>query len=470
MLQLIEFKNIRDKTLSNYLSIVGQCGDELGYETYVVGGFVRDLILRRNSHDMDFVCVGSGLKLAEKVQQKIGGKLSLFENYGTAHLVCNNIELEFVGARKEFYHRESRNPIVEEGTLYDDISRRDLTINNLAICLNSENYGEFIDMFGGYYDLKNKIIKTPLDPNITFSDDPLRMLRCIRFSCRFNFTIEKNTFQGIKDNAKRIKIITSERIIDEINKILLTNKPSIGFKLLEETGLLEIIMPELHKLNINEEKNGVKHKNVFYHTLQVLDNVSEKSDNLYLRWAALLHDIGKLKTKQFDEEKNIWTFYYHEKIGADMIPHIFKELHLPLDTRMEFVKKMVELHMRPINITQEGVTDSAVRRLLFLAGDDIDDLMILASSDITSKKEWKVKKFQENYELLKNRMVEIEEKDHVRNFQPPIDGNEIMELFSLTPCKLVGEIKEDLKNAVLDGVIENNHESALKYILERYKH
>lgn len=460
-----------EKILKNkYLSLVGKCADKLGYETCVVGGFVRDLILNKQSNDLDFVCVGSGIKLAQEVQVALGNgaKLDIFESYGTAHIQYEGVELEFVGARKEFYHRESRNPIVEDGTLFDDISRRDFTINNIAIRLNDGVFGEYVDYFNCKEDLKNGIIRTPLDPNITFSDDPLRMLRCIRFATRFNFEIEEKTLQGIKDNVNRIEIIVPERIIVELNKILLCEKPSIGFKLLEETGLLKLIIPELHELNIVEYKNGIKHKNVFEHTLEVLDNVAKNSNKLYLRWSALLHDIGKLFTKTFDEEKNKWTFHNHEQIGAKHIPVLFKKLQLPLDNRMEYVKKMVELHMRPIKLVDYGVTDSGIRRLLFSADEDIEDLMLLASSDITSKKEWKKEKYKNEYTLLIQRMVEIEEKDHIRNFQPPVDGDEIMKLFSLKPCKLVGEIKESVKNAILDGIIPNNHDNALNYIKEHY--
>jgi len=456
-----------EKILKNkYLSLVGKCADKLEYETCVVGGFVRDLILNKQSNDLDFVCVGSGIKLAQEVQVALGNgaKLDIFESYGTAHIQYEGVELEFVGARKEFYHRESRNPIVEDGTLFDDISRRDFTINNIAIRLNDGVFGEYVDYFNGQEDLKNGIIRTPLDPNITFSDDPLRMLRCIRFATRFNFEIEEKTLQGIKDNVSRIEIIVPERIIDEINKILLCNKPSIGFKILEDCGLLKILLPELHELNIIEYKNGVKHKNIFEHTLEVLDNVSLLSNNLYLRWSALLHDLGKLYTKQFDEVNNKWTFHNHEHVGAEHVSSLFKRLHLPLDNRMDYVKKMVELHMRPIKLVDDGVTDAGVRRLLFSAGEYIDDLMILASSDITSKKQWKKDKYKTQYINLKQRMIEIEEKDHIKNFQPPVDGEEIMEIFSLKPCKLIGEIKENVKNAILDGIIPNDHDIALDYI------
>ena len=460
-----------EKILKNkYLSLVGKCADELGYETCVVGGFVRDLILNKQSNDLDFVCVGSGIKLAQSVQKALGdeAKLDVFESYGTAHILYNNTELEFVGARREFYHRESRNPIVEDGTMYDDISRRDFTINNIGIRLNKESFGEILDLFNGQEDLKNGIIKTPLDPNITFSDDPLRMLRCIRFATRFNFEIEPSTLQGIKDNAKRIEIIVPERIIDELNKILLTKKPSIGFYLLETTGLLEYIIPELHELNVIEVKDGVKHKNVFEHTLEVLDNVASESDKLYLRWSALLHDIGKLFTKTFDKDLKKWTFHNHEHEGASYIPKLFNRLHLPLDSRMEYVKKMIDLHMRPIKLVDDGVTDSGIRRLLFSAGDDIDDLMILANSDITSKKQWKKDKYRTSYVSLKKRMVEIDEKDHIKNFQPPVDGNEIMVKYSLKPCRLVGEIKEFIKDAILNGDIPNDHDEAIKLIEKHF--
>ena len=460
-----------DKTYNKYLTLIGKCADELGYEAYVIGGYVRDMALGKEGHDIDVVCVGSGISLATKVSEELGGgaKLDVFQSYGTAHIQYKNVELEFVGARKEFYHRESRNPIVENGTLKDDMERRDFTINDMAICLNDARFGEFVDTFGGMTDLENGIIRTPLDPNITFSDDPLRMLRAIRFATRFGFKIDEPTYQAIKDNCDRLKIITTERIVDEVTKILKTDKPSVGFLKLEDTGLLKLILPELSSLNIIETVDGVGHKNVFLHTLKVLDNVAEKSDNVWLRWAALLHDVGKLKTKKWDSAEKAWTFYGHATVGEKMVQQIFTRLKMPLGSELAYVKKMVSLHMRPIDLVSDGVTDSGVRRILFNAGNDIDELMILCSSDITSRSQQKVERFRRNYKLLKQRMREIEEKDHLRNFQPPVSGDDIMEMFNLKPCKTVGILKEAVKNAILDGEIPNEKEAAIKFVTEKYK-
>ena len=451
------------------LHLVGDTADEMGLECYVIGGWVRDLFLHRESQDIDVVVVGSGIVLAQAVASKLGkAHLSVFRTYGTAQVKKNDIEIEFVGARKESYRSDSRNPIVEDGTLEDDQNRRDFTMNALAICLNKSRYGELLDPFGGLQDMDECTIRTPLDPDITFSDDPLRMLRAVRFASQLGFYLHSETFDAICRNRERIQIITKERVADELNKIMLSRRPSVGWKLIDKTGLLPLIFPELNNLKGVETKEGKGHKDIFLHTIQVLDNVAQKSDNLWLRWAALLHDIGKPKTKTWDE-KSGWTFFNHNYIGAKMIPRIFRSMKLPQNEKMDYVIKMVNLHMRPIHLIEEEVTDSAVRRLLFEAGDDIDDLMILCSADITSRNQEKVERFHKNYELLKQKMVELEERDRIRNFQPPVRGDEIMEILHLPPCNQVGEIKTAIKDAILDGVIPNEYEPAKAFMLQKAK-
>lgn len=447
---------------------VGDVADDMGRECYVVGGYVRDILLGRPSKDIDFVTVGSGIEVAERVAKAFGPHTSLavYRSYGTAQVKSRNVELEFVGARRESYSRDSRNPIVEDGTLSDDQQRRDFTVNAMAICVNKVNYGKLLDPFDGIGDMERKIIRTPLDPDITFSDDPLRMMRAVRFATQLGFDIYPETFEAITRNSERIKIITRERIVDELMKIMKADKPSRGLRLLKDCGLLELIMPEVAALCGVEVMNGRGHKDNFEHTLQVLDSVADKSDNVWLRWAALFHDIAKPVTKLYD--KNIgWTFHNHNFVGAKMIPRIFKKMKMPLDAKMKYVQKLVELHMRPIALVEESVTDSAVRRLIFDAGDDLEDLMMLCEADITSKKQDKVKRYLDNYRLVREKMKEIEEKDRIRNFQPPVDGMEIMRVFGLEPCSIVGELKEKIKNAILDGAIGNDHEEAYAYMLER---
>ena len=448
------------------LHMVGEMADQLGLECYVIGGWVRDLFLHRDSDDIDIVVVGSGITLAEAVAKKLGkgAHLAVFKTYGTAQVKKNGLELEFVGARRESYQHDSRNPIVENGTLKEDQDRRDFTINAMAICLNKARYGELLDPFDGIGDLERCIIRTPLDPDITFSDDPLRMMRAIRFATQLGFNLYGETFDAIARNKERINIITRERIAEELNKIMLSRRPSEGWLLLDKTGLLPLIFPELAALKGIEVKEGRGHKDVFLHTLKVLDNVAETSNNLWLRWAALLHDIGKPRSKQWDPHAG-WTFRNHNYIGAKMIPKIFAKMKLPLNEKMEYVKKMVDLHMRPINLIEDTVTDSAVRRLLFEAGDDIDDLMLLCDADITSRNEEKKARFHRNYQLVRQKMVELEERDRIRNFQPPVDGMEIMEMFHLEPCALVGELKAAIKDAILDGIIPNDHEAAKQFVL-----
>ena len=449
------------------LKMVGAEADRLGLECYVIGGYVRDLFLHRESTDIDVVVVGSGISLAEAVAKKLGkgAHLSVFKTYGTAQVKRGNLELEFVGARRESYTRDSRNPIVEDGTLQEDQDRRDFTINTMAICLNSARYGELLDPFDGIGDLERCIIRTPLNPDITFSDDPLRMMRAIRFATQLGFNLHPDTFDAIRRNASRLEIITRERIAEELNKIMMSRRPSEGWLLLDKTGLLPLVLPDLVALKGVEVKDGRGHKDVFLHTLKVLDNLSDSSDKLWLRWAALLHDIGKPRSKAWDPQAG-WTFRNHNYLGAKMVPRIFAKLKLPLNEKMEYVKKMVDLHMRPINLIEDTVTDSAVRRLLFEAGDDIEDLMLLCDADITSRNEEKKARFHRNYQLVRQKMVELEERDRIRNFQPPVKGDEIMEILHLEPCSIVGELKAAIKDAILDGIIPNEYEPAKEYMLK----
>ncbi len=458
---------------------IGQVADEMGVECYVVGGYVRDLFLERPSKDIDVVCVGSGIELAKAVAKRLGkgAHVSIFKNFGTAQVKSGHMELEFVGARRESYSHDSRKPIVEDGTLEDDQQRRDFTINAMAICLNTERFGELVDPFDGVWDLEDRIIATPLDPDITFSDDPLRMMRCIRFATQLNFEIEPETFEALERNRERIKIISGERIIEELQKIMASDSPARGFELLFQCGLLELIFPELYALHGVETVNGRAHKDNLWHTLEVLTNVvrslradsTERTDNgLWLRWAALLHDIGKPKSKRWDAQLG-WTFHNHNYIGEKMVPQIFRRLKLPLDERMKYVQKLVSLHMRPIAIADDEVTDSAVRRLLFEAGDDIDDLMLLCEADITSKNEQRKQRFLDNFKLVRQKLVDLEERDRIRNFQPPVSGEEIMERFHLQPCREVGVLKSAVKDAILDGVIPNEHDAALAFVIEKAK-
>lgn len=462
---------IQDPKIDNTtLHLVGEEADRLGLECYVIGGYVRDLFLHRESKDIDVVVVGSGIQLAETVTKRLGKgtHLAVFKTYGTAQVKKRDLELEFVGARRESYQHDSRNPIVENGTLEEDQNRRDFTINAMAICLNKERYGELLDPFDGIGDLERCIIRTPLDPDITFSDDPLRMMRAIRFATQLGFNVYEKTFDAIARNNERIKIITKERIADELNKIMLSRRPSEGWILLDKTGLLPLIFPELAALKGVEVKEGKGHKDVFFHTLKVLDNVAEAGGGLWLRWAALLHDIGKPRSKSWDPKAG-WTFRNHNYIGAKMVPKIFAKMKFPLNEKMEYVKKMVDLHMRPINLIEDIVTDSAVRRLLFEAGDDIDDLMLLCDADITSRNEEKKARFHRNYQLVREKMVELEERDRIRNFQPPVNGDEIMQMFGLEPCSLVGELKAAVKDAILDGIIPNEREAAIQYVTELWQ-
>ena len=478
---------------------VSEVADELGLECYVVGGYVRDIFLERPSDDIDCVVVGSGISMARAVAKRLGRKahLSVFKNFGTAQVKYGKQELEFVGARRESYQHDSRKPIVEDGTLEDDQNRRDFTINAMAICLNKARFGELVDPFGGLDDLWDGIIRTPLDPDITFSDDPLRMLRCIRFATRFKFYIEEETFDALSRNAERLKIISGERISEELNKILMTDTPSRGFVDLQRSGLLDIILPELSVMDMVEERNGKAHKNNFYHTLEVLDNVAKSTATsqkalstteepmegangdtpsatvnpnniLWLRWAALLHDIGKPRSKRWDNLQG-WTFHAHNTIGAKMVPGIFRKLKLPLDSKMKYVQKLVDLHMRPIIIADSEVTDSAVRRLLNDAGEDIDDLLLLCEADITSKNEVRKRNFRNNYLLVRQKIEDLKARDYVRLLQPVIDGNEIMELFNLKPSAEVGVLKQFLKDAVLDGIVENEHDALMELLMKKAK-
>lgn len=447
--------------------VISELADKLNQETYVIGGFVRDLILKRPSPDIDVVTIGSGIKLAEMVAQRLGPtiQVSVFKNFGTAMLKYQSLEVEFVGARKESYNEDSRKPMVEDGTLEEDQNRRDFTINALAICLNKDRFGELVDPFGGIQDIENKILRTPLEPGITFSDDPLRMMRAIRFASQLGFTIEEKTLEAISQNRKRIDIISKERIGEELNKIILSSKPSIGFKLLDKTGLLELIFPELHRMKGRQEVNGVGHKDNFYHTLEVLDRIAPNTNNLWLRWSALLHDIAKPVTKKYSQQLG-WTFHSHNFVGAKMVPALFKKMKFPLNEKMKYVQKIVELHMRPIVLSEEEVTDSAIRRLLFEAGDDIDDLMTLCEADITSKNPEKVKKYYNNFQLVRQKLKDLEERDHIRNFQPPVSGETIMEVYGLAPCREVGLIKNAIKDAILDGIIANDKDQAFAYMLK----
>ncbi|MBE6282051.1 MAG: HD domain-containing protein [Bacteroides sp.] len=461
---------LREHFKDKIFHLISETADELGLECYVVGGYVRDIFLNRPSKDIDIVVVGSGIQMAEAFGKKLGrgAHVAIFRNFGTAQVKYRDTEVEFVGARKESYSHDSRKPIVEDGTLEDDQNRRDFTINAMAVCLNQKRFGELVDPFNGLDDLKERTIRTPLNPDITFSDDPLRMMRCIRFATQLNFYIDDDTFEALSRNKERINIISRERIADELNKIISSPIPSKGFIELDRCGLLSLIFPELDALQGVEIKNGRAHKDNFYHTLEVLDNISQHTNNLWLRWAALLHDIAKPRTKRW-EPKIGWTFHNHNFIGEKMIPDIFRKMKLPMNEKMKYVQKLVGLHMRPIVIADEEVTDSAVRRLLFEAGDDIDDLMLLCEADITSKNEMRKQQFLENFKLVRQKLKDLEEKDRIRNFQPPVDGAEIMQVFGLEPCKEVGSLKSSIKDAILDGVIPNEHDAAYQYMLEKAK-
>ena len=447
---------------------ISEEADKLGLECYVVGGYVRDLFLERPSNDIDIVVVGSGISLATQLKQRLGKKahLSVFRNFGTAQVKWRSLEVEFVGARRESYSHDSRKPIVEDGTLEDDQNRRDFTINAMAVCLNKDRYGELVDPFYGVEDLEDGIIRTPLDPDVTFSDDPLRMMRCVRFAAQLNFMIEDETFDALSRNADRLRIVSGERIKDELNKIIMTATPSRGFVDLHRSGLLQLVLPELAALDVVERRGDKAHKNNFYHTLEVLDNVSRRGAGLWLRWAALMHDIGKPRCKRWDAAQG-WTFHNHNYVGAKMVPQVFRRMALPLDAKMKYVQKLVDLHMRPIAIADEEVTDSAVRRLMNDAGDDIDDLMTLCEADITSKNEGRKKMFLENFRMVREKLADLKERDYKRLLQPCIDGNEIMEMFALPPCREVGLLKQALKEAVLDNSVPNEREPLMRLLLEK---
>ena len=471
----IEMRNLSNAELAKILDkdifhLISQAADSLGLECYVVGGYVRDLFLERPSNDIDVVVVGSGIQVASALKQKLGRKahLSVFRNFGTAQVKYRDIEVEFVGARKESYNHDSRKPIVEDGTLEDDQNRRDFTINALAVCLNSKRFGELVDPFDGVYDLEDGIVATPLDPDITFSDDPLRMMRCVRFATQLNFQIEDETYEALSRNADRLKIISGERIADEMNKIMLSPHPSCGFYYLKDTGLLQLIMPELCELDKVETRCGRSHKNNYDHTMEVLENVCRQTSNLWLRWAALLHDIGKPRSKRWDNQAG-WTFRNHNVVGARMIPSMFRRMKLPMDAKMKYVQKLVELHMRPIVISDEEVTDSAVRRLLNDAGDDIDDLMTLCEADITSKNQVRKQHFLDNFRLVREKIADLKVRDYKRLFQPCIDGREIMEIFHLGSCPEVGALKQTLKDAVLDGKVANEREPLMELLMQKAK-
>ncbi|MEY8780736.1 CCA tRNA nucleotidyltransferase [Allomuricauda sp. XS_ASV26] len=449
--------------------LIGEASDELGTDSYVIGGYVRDYFLKRNTpKDIDIVAIGSGIELAKKVASKLKGKpdISVFKNFGTAMIKYKDLELEFVGARKESYNRDSRKPIVEDGTLEDDQNRRDFTINAMALALNQSNFGQLLDPFDGLADLAKQLIRTPLEPGITYSDDPLRMMRAIRFASQLRFTIELPSLQAIAEHKDRIKIVSKERIVDELNKILMSSQPSLGFTLMHKTGLLPLILPELTALQGIEEIEGQRHKDNFWHTLEVVDNIAQTTGNLWLRWAALLHDIGKAPTKKF-HKKIGWTFHAHEFVGAKMVYKLFKRLRMPLNDKMKFVQKMVLMSSRPIILSEDHVTDSAVRRLVFDAGDHVEDLMTLCEADITTKNPKKQKKYKNNFKIVRQKIVEVEERDHIRNFQPPVSGEEIMKTFNLKPSKEIGIIKDAIKEAILEGEIPNEYEAAYNFMLKK---
>jgi poly(A) polymerase len=468
----MENKTSYKEALQNRIfSITMQAAEQINADSYVIGGFVRDFLLQRDfKKDIDIVAVGSGIELAQKVSALLPHKpkVQVFKTYGTAMLRFEDIDIEFVGARKESYNKDSRNPVVETGTLEDDQNRRDFTINALALSLSEKNFGELVDPFNGLEDLKNKIIRTPLNPDITYSDDPLRMMRAIRFAAQLDFTIEEESLNAIERNKDRINIITGERIVDELNKILSTPVPSTGFKLLHQTGLLHIILPELTDLQGVEEVEGQTHKDNFFHTLEVVDNISKNTEDVWLRWAALLHDIGKAPTKKFSKKVG-WTFHGHEFLGGKMVKKLFERLHMPLNHKMKFVSKLVMLSSRPIVLAQDIVTDSAVRRLVFDAGEDVESLMTLCEADITTKNPNKFKKYHNNFKIVRQKIVEVEERDHVRNFQPPISGEEIMEIFNIKPGREIGVLKEAIKEAILEGEIHNDYQAAYNYMMERAK-